>query len=321
VIKTLRPIVDRKSYSQPIEAEMLQALWDAVFKPVFDILQVKTPGRVNSLQDLKNEFRSGRIFWQDGYVYGTFNSKIGLALRALGASFSSQKKAYKLAIGKIPMDLRADIVIGKGMNKTKTDRLLEHLNGATNIKLIIGSGERPIAMISSLNDQANQTFKVLPENLQLPMDLTERQKQDMMETYQQNLTGYLEDWKQEAIERLKEKTQKNAILGYRADRLEQIVKSEFGVTKKKAKFIARQETSMLVSKFREERYTAAGIGSYIWSTSHDRRVRDDHADLDHKVFSWDSPPIVDKSTGRRANPGEDFGCRCLALPVVRLGVS
>jgi len=46
MIKQLRPIVDKKIYSKEVEADMLQQLWDAIFKPVFDILQVKTPKKV-----------------------------------------------------------------------------------------------------------------------------------------------------------------------------------------------------------------------------------------------------------------------------------
>jgi SPP1 gp7 family putative phage head morphogenesis protein len=150
------------------------------------------------------------------------------------------------------------------------------------------------------------------------MDLTEQQKQDLVDTYQKNIELYINDWKDEAIERLREKTQANAALGYRSDRLARIVKTEFGVSKNKAKMIARQETSLFVSKYREERYTGAGIKQYIWSTSQDQRVRHDHADLNHKIFSWDEPPIVDQSTGKRGNPGTDFNCRCLALPLIRL---
>ena len=297
---------------------MLQQLWDVIFNPVFDILQMKKPARLNSMADLRNEFRSGRIFWQDGYVYGKFNSAVGKSLRDLGATFSSQKKAYKMDINKIPMDLRTDIVIGKGMNRDKTERILKALEEAKQMRLVVGTGSEATTMFDDLNNQAITTFKILPENIQIPMDLSDQQKEDLLETYQKNVSGYLEEWKNEAIERLREKTQANAALGYRSDRLARIVKTEFGVSKSKAKMIARQETSLFVSKYREERYTGAGIKQYTWSTSQDERVRKDHADLNHKVFSWDSPPIVDRSTGRRGNPGEDFGCRCICLPVIRL---
>jgi SPP1 gp7 family putative phage head morphogenesis protein len=217
------------------------------------------------------------------------------------------------------MDLRTDIVIGKGMNRDKTERILRALDGAAEMKVMVGSGK--VTFFDDLNSQAITTLKVLPSDLQIPMDLTDQQKKEMTETYLQDIETYANDWKAEAIERLREKTQKNATLGYRADRLASIVKSEFGISKSKARFIARQETSLFVSKYRELRYTGAGVKQYIWSTSQDQRVRHDHADLNHKIFSWDEPPIVDQSTGKRGNPGTDFNCRCLALPVIRLGAN
>ena len=319
MVKILKPIYDHDKYSDPIADAAMQQLWDIIFLPIFRILQMKTPGRINSLQDIKTALRTGKIFWSEGFFYGEFNSKVGFALRSLGASFNHTKKAYKIGINQIPMDLRTDLVIGKGMNKAKTENILKALDEAQGMKIILGAGDAAVSIMDALNDQAVQTFKILPENLQLPMQLTEKQQKDITKDYVKNLHLYIEDWKQEQIERLREKTQANAALGYRADRLEKIVKSEFGVSKSKAKFIARQETSLFVSKYRQERYMGAGIRNYIWSTSRDERVREDHKELDHKVFSWDEPPIVDQATGRKANPGEDFGCRCLAMPMIRLG--
>lgn len=275
--------------------------------------------RINSMQDIKSALRAGRIIWQDGYFYGEFNSVVGRALRDLGAKFIRDKRAYKLAAEKLPMDLRADIVIGKGMNQTKTEAIMRALGEASQMKLRIGGSDAAVSIMAGLNDQAVQTLKVLPENLQIPMDLPAGQKKELIATYHKNLEGYLEDLKQEQIERLKEKTQANAALGYRSDRLAKIVQTELGVSKTRATFIARQETAMLVSKFREERYKSAGVRQYIWSTSKDQRVRPDHKDLNGQVFDWDNPPIVDKAHGRRGHPGTDFGCRCIALPVVRLG--
>ena len=72
----------------------------------------------------------------------------------------------------------------------------------------------------------------------------------------------------------------------------------------------------MVSKYRQIRYEEVGIDNYIWSTSHDSRVRHDHRELQGKVFSFSNPPITDKATGARNNPGEDFGCRCVAIPVM-----
>ena len=47
---------------------------------------------------------------------------------------------------------------------------------------------------------------------------------------------------------------------------------------------------------------------YEWRTRGDGRVRSSHRENDGQVFSWDNPP----PTG---HPGEDYGCRCRAIPV------
>ncbi|GAG93926.1 unnamed protein product, partial [marine sediment metagenome] len=71
-----------------------------------------------------------------------------------------------------------------------------------------------------------------------------------------------------------------------------------------------------VSEYKQQRYLDIGITKYEWSTSNDERVRDDHKQLDGKIFSFKTPPVVDRRTGRRANPAEDFGCRCVAIPIL-----
>jgi len=88
-----------------------------------------------------------------------------------------------------------------------------------------------------------------------------------------------------------------------ADRIQHIA----DVTESRAKLIARDQVSKMNGAFNEARQTSLGIDKYVWSTSHDERVRDSHAENDGKVFSWNDPP----PTG---HPGEDIQCRCVALP-------
>jgi hypothetical protein len=47
---------------------------------------------------------------------------------------------------------------------------------------------------------------------------------------------------------------------------------------------------------------------YVWHTRGDGKVRASHAENDGKIFSWSHPPIT-------GHPGEDYGCRCEALPL------
>lgn len=95
------------------------------------------------------------------------------------------------------------------------------------------------------------------------------------------------------------------------------------VSKKRAKLIARDQTSKLTGLLNETRQTSIGIEEYIWRTSGDERVvgnpsgkypdgnrtHGDHFHRNGKRFRWDSPPAD-------GHPGQAIQCRCHAQPVI-----
>jgi SPP1 gp7 family putative phage head morphogenesis protein len=81
------------------------------------------------------------------------------------------------------------------------------------------------------------------------------------------------------------------------------------VSESRAELIARDQTLKLAGKINMSRQTANGITHYTWSTSLDERVREEHAALEGEVFAWNSPP-------EPGNPGDDFQCRCVAIPEI-----
>lgn len=82
-----------------------------------------------------------------------------------------------------------------------------------------------------------------------------------------------------------------------------------GVGKARANLIARDQILKLNGQINRQRQLAAGITQYTWSTSKDERVRDEHADLEGSVQSWDAPPPP-------GHPGQDYQCRCTAIPIM-----
>lgn len=100
------------------------------------------------------------------------------------------------------------------------------------------------------------------------------------------------------------------------------IQEEYNVSKHRAQMFARDQVATLNAQITKMQQQDAGCKRYRWSTSHDARVRDCHRALDGKVFNWNDPPEMwyetKKSgrvyTGRRCNPGEDFLCRCIAIP-------
>lgn len=97
--------------------------------------------------------------------------------------------------------------------------------------------------------------------------------------------------------------------GLRVEDLQAKLVERGDVSESRAELIARDQTLKLNGAITEIRQTNAGVTEYVWSTSLDERVREEHAALEGQTFSWDSAPDV-------GHPGEDFQCRCVAVPVI-----
>ena len=80
-----------------------------------------------------------------------------------------------------------------------------------------------------------------------------------------------------------------------------------GVTKSRAKLIARDQLGKINSRLSQIRQQSLGITHYFWSTSHDERVRDRHRRWDGDRIAWDTPTID-------GHPGQAIQCRCTAIP-------
>ena len=93
------------------------------------------------------------------------------------------------------------------------------------------------------------------------------------------------------------------------------IQKRYGMSKRHARLIARDQTAKLNAAITQYQQRDAGIEKYEWDDSHDSRVRTSHRNLRGCIFSWDEPPLVDKTRGRRCHPGEDYQCRCVALAV------
>ena len=104
------------------------------------------------------------------------------------------------------------------------------------------------------------------------------------------------------------------------EQMAQHIRHTCKVSQSKAKFIARDQVGKLQSRLTMQQQKDAGVREYIWSSKNDSKVRNQHRKLNGNKFSWDSPPISDPKTGRRCHPGEDYGCRCVALPVFNKNV-
>ena len=112
----------------------------------------------------------------------------------------------------------------------------------------------------------------------------------------------------------------NVRAGNRPSAITKLLSKQFGITQRRAKTIARDQTTKINGDLSEQRQRSAGFDYFQWIDSDDQRVRTRHEEIANKVtaygqgvYRWDNLPLSDQ--GVPIKPGQDYNCRCVARPV------
>ena len=110
--------------------------------------------------------------------------------------------------------------------------------------------------------------------------------------------------------------------GLRPSAIEKQLTDQFGVTKRRARVIARDQSSKASNGLAKKRMESSGIVYFQWIDSSDNRVRSRHKAIANKltaygkgVYRLDTLPLND--TGVPIACGDDYQCRCVARPVLK----
>lgn len=103
---------------------------------------------------------------------------------------------------------------------------------------------------------------------------------------------------------------------YIAKELEQ----SFGVSSRRAKFIARDQAAKVNGEITKQRQIDSGFEYFLWVDADDQRVRHRHRDIANAegpfgkgIYKWTDLPL--SSDGSPIQPGSDYQCRCISRPV------
>lgn len=127
-----------------------------------------------------------------------------------------------------------------------------------------------------------------------------------------NNVGYIKNIEDEAYERIEKVVREGIERGSSAKVIRKSILEQVEITEGRAKFLAVDQAGSILGQMTAERHQRLGIEKFTWDTSGDERVRDEHRKLDRQVYSYEEPPIVN---GRQVLPGEDYRCRCVAVPI------
>lgn len=315
-MKQLQALPLKDSYWRTVEAEIQRIFYEAIYKPLFALFDEFPQEMKNSNDDpLSEALKRGTVWFEDGLFKGSFNAAITRQLKKIGAHYNRVSKTWGIESATLPSQYRIAIADAQVKFTNKREQIYSVL-GNINDDAIAKVSQIPDTYLKTIDSMNADFMKTIRGSIGVAPQLTEAQRGIIASEWGYNLNLYIKGWASENIPKLRQQIQENTFSGKRSSALLEVIKKNYGVSQRKARFLARQETSLLMSKFRETRYKDVGVSRYRWSTSHDERVRKDHKELNGKIFTWDNPPVSNRETGKRSNPGEDFGCRCVAIPLL-----
>jgi hypothetical protein len=315
-IKELKHVRPPSGAFDAIETVILALLRKEIYVPLMADLG---DGKLikNAYDDLIDAIARGRIQWFDGHFEGRFSGDISRELRLLGATWDARKKWWKFPTELLTPDIRMAI----GQSTSTFKRMAQKIDAT--LAKISPEAVADKLVLSKLFDatlfRVDRRFTESVKDITVTPEITKEERLIIGQKYQADMRRYIKDWAGPEIVKLRELVQRETLKGVRYEHLAKIIKDSYGVGQSKANFLARQETNLFLSEFKQTRYARAGIDSYIWqclNMPHQTKngpylagmVRHDHWVLNGTKQKWSEPPITNEKTKARNHPGCDFNC-------------
>lgn len=320
----LKPVAEPKAEYDEVEQRIRRAFRELVFLPLMRELALPPGTLLNAASPLLEAIRTGRVTFTganfSGRFTGQFNAQITKELKALGAVWDKRSASFTVATNKLPLEIRAAISAGNIRFQEKLAAI--DLKLAQILPAEIAKKIKLTEIFDTTLWKVERGMAATLSAISVPPQLSDEARRRIVAEYQSNMEKSIVDFATDEIIKLRKAVQASVFSGNRYESLVRSIQTSYGVSASKAKFLARQETGLMVAKFKETRYADAGVHEYKWACvagSKNHPVRPSHKRLEGKIFRWDNPPITTEpgEPVRRNNPKEDYNCRCLAIPIVR----
>jgi len=307
-----------------IEARLREYFKKLIYQPLIEMLGVEGSALKNSVDPktkaLTDALFKGTVTFNRGTFSGKFSARVSAGLKAIGATFDRKSGTFKLPTAKLPQEVQNVVhasddrfakVIAK-IDKRLAQILPDEIADAFKCEDLF---DRAIFKTDKAFRESIGRYTLAPE-------LTKDDRARIADEWQNNLELYIKDFTKKETKALRAKMEKSVFAGNRYGSAVDSIAKSYGVSVNKAKFLARQETSLLTAKLTEIRYQDAGIDDYIWECvtgTKDHPVRPEHLALKGTRQKFSQPPISSKD-GRRNNPKQDYNCRCRARPIIKFRI-
>lgn len=317
-ITAIKDFKIKEAYTKLVEKALYSYLWDGIYKPMFEIMQIKPIIAKNSLNIIVEALRDGKIIYADGGFKAKtkFTNAQSLQLKKWGAVWDKREKMYRLPESRLPDELRVTLAEVQVNAENQIKLLQGYLEQVEyNIPEIVESMVFDSEVKTILDDAGNEVKKNVKHLNVIEPELSEQQKNEIAKAYTDNMRQYaIKDFANERIPEMRRKIQELVLKGYRTDKIQELLEKEYGIMSRKAKFLAQNETTIMLAEYKKVTYQEMGFDKFIWHTITDGRERDLHKALNGTVWRYDDPPIIDERTGQKGLPGQTYNCRCEAVP-------
>lgn len=307
----------KESYTKLIQKVLYSYFYEGVFKPMFEAVGIPLKAKNAEEDAITRALLKGQIVYENnGFkALDKFTNAQSKLLQSWGAVWDKWSKSWKLPYSKLPQHILVAIAANKNLTQQKVDfikKFLEHLqeNWESAVQTMVYTEE----VKTILDDAGNEIKKTVKHLNVIEPELSESQKEEISQTYTNNMNYYIKNFGDQRIPLMRQKVQEIVVNGGRFTDVEKMLNREFKVWGDKAKFLAQNETNIMLAELKKVEYQEMGFDKFIWRTVTDGRERELHRHLNGRVFRYDDPPIIDLHTGQRGLPGQTYNCRCTAIP-------
>jgi SPP1 gp7 family putative phage head morphogenesis protein len=295
--KELQPIRTSPKFDEELEKEILEFLTQNIFVPILTEMNRTKKVLFNAKTTIESAIKSGRIQFADGIFKGDFNASLAKEFRSLGMKFDKRIKGYRKDLVNLPISIQVAISQTESAYQAMAANMIKSIDNIN-----YEGALRDLKLSGTLNKVIKEVdldfTKTVSKVIGISVDITDSQKETIAEEFSENLKLFIKDFADEQVLILRKDVEDAVFAGIRAEELQKTIIDRFGVSESKAKFLAKQEISLLTSKYKQAKYEDVGVNKYKWSISN-VRTRPDHRALNGKVFSFDDPPISNQTTGAR----------------------
>lgn len=324
-----------------IEKELIKTLKAHLYNPLIRLF--KEIGLLKNAKDeaLHDALRSGKIKYWDNKFTGRFSAGISKELKALGAQWRPRSASFYLPLNKLPKETQ-DLLFG--LNREMVEKLME-VDGILSmidpekvadsfkaknlfVKAIKSSEDDVESVSKKISIRPNkETMEAVAQdwfygiNAEIKKWTTEE-----VINFRKEISGLIYQGKRFGTKERPGELEREVLLRYGAKIRDTIApgKQFKELTEKqkeriinKARFIARNDSRLLMTTYKYTRMQSSGSTFFRWLTvvgSPKHPVRPSHKILNRKVWRWDHPPI-DEQNGKPVLPGQAYNCRCTAVPL------